>query len=884
MAKRDKEQNVPGIVLTVLVGAAAVVPAFFQGSVAPRFQLVTNLLGAVTLGAWATLMFRGRGATFYRTRMYWLIGAFVYYTLVTASTSIYVEASLTHFFKVANCAILFLVVTGGVSAGLLRREELDVLHLTILLGGFAVAVFALLAPITFLPTDPLHSYPFVNRNNLAGYLELAMPMALAFYFSTRKIELRVTAAGLFLGMALALLASLSRGGIVSFALAMIFFLAVYYFRIRESSRRFVMAVVPPLAILAGVVAITYTPLKAKFGESLIGASQAVSAAERWELYRNALRVIAGAPVFGHGPGTFAYAYLKYRTPGLWGHPYYAHNDWLELLSDSGVVGFGLAAAAILAGLVLVLRTIAIRRDSSKKILAACCLTGVVALILHGLVDFNLRVPSNMMLFAIVSGMALGYAGLPSGAGRTSPYPALYPLTTGRVRKIILFALVGLYVVFAGWFSVTRLWADARFRRGEAFYQSGQFDRAYYEFGRATALVPGNAEYHYRKGISYFLFQKGADQFVAEGVRQTYNLAVRELTEAALINPAESRYLFDLAGVMNDKKAAGLFEPLALKALELEPGNPYLHRTLGLRYLALGKETPGLWHLRRAAKLLPKTIDDATIRAAWQAFPDPGRLLQGFSGSAEVLGRFGRYAASQGEDAVAAQAITKAIALDPGQESLHIGLAALLISQGRFEEARQAAQTIVDRWPTRASGHRMLGYAALKSGDDITAELHLRRAIELEPSAAENYPPFLEIHARLGSMTDLIPFFKQLLDTKKGCLGEVHNHLARLYDLQDEWLLAVNYAKKATNCDAGNLRYAFLLIDLFVKKEHYVEAESRLEMLIRARGEDKDLLRKAAQVCELDGKPKKALGYYVKLQYLMPGDVAIKAKIEQLGRE
>jgi O-antigen ligase len=83
---------------------------------------------------------------------------------------------------------------------------------------------------------------------------------------------------------------------------------------------------------------------------------------------------------------------------------YAHNDYLQVLVEFGIVGF-------LAGLVFLLRLLwkAIRAATYSysvdgRYLAIACV-GSITILLHSLVDFNMYVPANSMLFAWVAGLA-----------------------------------------------------------------------------------------------------------------------------------------------------------------------------------------------------------------------------------------------------------------------------------------------------------------------------------------------------------------------------------------------------------------------------------------------------------------------------------------------
>jgi O-antigen ligase len=119
-------------------------------------------------------------------------------------------------------------------------------------------------------------------------------------------------------------------------------------------------------------------------------------------WSNVLGVVRDFPVFGTGLGTFAAAYPAYEKKGgpemLLTH---AHNDYLEYLSELGVVGTVLLFGGVL---VLAVRAFLAWRERRNPELKGLALGGIVALAgmgIHTLTDFNLHIPANLVLFTFV---------------------------------------------------------------------------------------------------------------------------------------------------------------------------------------------------------------------------------------------------------------------------------------------------------------------------------------------------------------------------------------------------------------------------------------------------------------------------------------------------
>ncbi len=106
---------------------------------------------------------------------------------------------------------------------------------------------------------------------------------------------------------------------------------------------------------------------------------------------------------------------------------YAHNDYLQVQAEMGVIGF-------LAGLLLVGRLLqqTVRgarnaRSVDERYLALACVASMTAMLLHSLVDFNMYVPANGMVFAWIAGIASIHARQPSPASPKAATPHDLPV-------------------------------------------------------------------------------------------------------------------------------------------------------------------------------------------------------------------------------------------------------------------------------------------------------------------------------------------------------------------------------------------------------------------------------------------------------------------------
>jgi O-antigen ligase len=121
---------------------------------------------------------------------------------------------------------------------------------------------------------------------------------------------------------------------------------------------------------------------------------------RFDLWRDALRMVPDFPLFGSGLNTFGTAYARYQ--GIWKQVWIgeAHNDYLQLLFDLGSFG------AVL-GAVLVFRLLATARcNALTGVISAGLLGSLLASAVHALVEFNWQIPANAATFATLAGLAM----------------------------------------------------------------------------------------------------------------------------------------------------------------------------------------------------------------------------------------------------------------------------------------------------------------------------------------------------------------------------------------------------------------------------------------------------------------------------------------------
>jgi O-antigen ligase len=214
-----------------------------------------------------------------------------------------------------------------------------------------VTVAALEAAIALLENNAAGaSASYVNRNHLSGLLEMALPFALAAAFlGFRRAQSRATALGI-LGPMMAgvcacvifagILATRSRAGLVAaLGSLLVMGLGLVVRACRTTRQRLAGAILLPVLLGAAFLYFPSNHLVRRYGA--LSAADGVLREGRIGLWRETLDLIAAYPIAGCGFGAYEAAFLRYKRSAPMVNDSHAHNEYLELLAEAGVVGFAL---------------------------------------------------------------------------------------------------------------------------------------------------------------------------------------------------------------------------------------------------------------------------------------------------------------------------------------------------------------------------------------------------------------------------------------------------------------------------------------------------------------------------------------------------------------
>lgn len=572
------ELGILGLVLAILV-----IGPLALGAVGPVSFLVLQGLTIGVMLLWAVRLWVSPHPRLLWPPICWAVVAFALYAVGRYLTADIEFLARQELIRVLVYTFLFLAILNNLH----RKESTQIIGFTLIFLGMAIAMYAGYQFLTgsdhvwqyVTPYKHRGSGTYISPNHLAGFLELLLPLALAYALAGRakpvtRILLGYAALVLLGGIAV----SVSRGGWIATLVALVLFFAVLIF---QRGHRLSALVVFALLLIGGLVVLPRSEVfRVRLNQMVIEGKPNDDL--RFAMWEPAWRMWQDHPWWGVGPDHFNARFRAYRPAEVQLQPDRVHNDYLNTLVDWGVVGTALVAAAwgLLAwGIVrtspFIRKTpgdLGPRKGSNKFAFVLGGGLGLVAILIHSVVDFNLHIPANALI--VITFMALI-----SGHLRFATERFWWRVGWGtRVAGTLLLAAGMVYLGWQGWHGATEQVWLARADRAprESLVRIECLEKAF-------AADPRNAQTAYAIGEIYRQRgNAGGDDYQAETEK-----ALKWYDRATQLNPwdgyAPLRYGMCLDWLDRESESGHYFA----QADALDPNGYYLQACVGLHYVKLG---------------------------------------------------------------------------------------------------------------------------------------------------------------------------------------------------------------------------------------------------------------------------------------------------------
>ncbi len=591
---------------------------------------------------------------------------FLYEPMQWVSLSINKKATLMEFLRV-TAYIVFYVLTVQV---LSKKDALKKTVTILTIFASLLSLFAILQHI--LPNNKIYWIreltlggspfgPYVNRNHYAGLMEMLFPLVLSLFLfykphSTYK-SLRDKTAEIFtiqgtnvhilLGFSAVLVATsifltLSRSGIVSLCISMIFF-GLLFFRRGASKRRGLIIIVVFVLVVLSVGWFGWDPIIERF-ERLKNTQGNISEL-RLSVWKDSRNIIGDFPLTGTGFGSFLNIYPKYRTLPVSEVAEHAHNDYIELLSEGGIFAFFFCMCFLIILFYKSYRVFRKRREIYSINLYIASITGIISILIHSVTDFNLHIGANGLYFFSLAGLAVSSANTRLRDGFNATYL--------EKRRIPLKGLTALSVgvllwcfIFQGGITTGKMYfssiRDTKLNERTPHKELVLIKDAAY---KASFFDPMEAQYRYATAnIERFLGNDSAFERYKEAVR---------------LNPVNGEYLERLGLIMSELGKDSLADELLQAGITYDVSNPARYRRYALWLFSKSRMEEGIRITRSAISLEPQKTKEYITLMVLDGFSDE-EILISLPERVEPHLYFADYLSRTGKDKMAEEEYLRAL--------------------------------------------------------------------------------------------------------------------------------------------------------------------------------------------------------------------------------
>lgn len=319
------------------------------------------------------------------------------------------------------------------------RDVARLLHTTTLWLAFAVGTFGLVQYLTWngrlywlfpLPYGGTTFGPFNNRNYFAGYLVATLTVAVAALLAeglprNRKLFLYLTWVS-----ALALLVSLSRGGFVAFGVACVAAVLLCHAAAdrlprsrkggaegRSSGATWDMrgrparvVAVAAVALFAGVLWLGQGDRVFSRLETLLRFQQESTFLGRLGYWEEALHMIADRPLTGFGLGSYVWVFPNYRDVVTNQLQTNAHNEYLEMAAETGLIGAALCTLFLVLLFRIALTRVRAAADREELGIRVGALCSWIGICVYALTDFPTVIPAINYVLAVQAALVVADIG------------------------------------------------------------------------------------------------------------------------------------------------------------------------------------------------------------------------------------------------------------------------------------------------------------------------------------------------------------------------------------------------------------------------------------------------------------------------------------------
>jgi O-antigen ligase len=612
------ERGILALILTILVfGPLA------YGAVDTLPFLIIQGLTAAILVFWTARLWLNPRPQFLWPPICWAVLAFTLYAIARYFTADIEYVARQELIRVLVYAFLFFAILNNFN----RQEFSQITVLTLVFLAMAISGYAIYQFLThsdrvwfaIKPYPHRGSGTYISPNHLGGFLEMLAPLGLAFALSSRlnhvaKILVGYASLVILVGIAV----TVSRGSWIATTLALLLFFVILIFH-----RAHRLAAVLALFLIIGGAAFLIP--KSQFfhqrARQLVNTQTGqVDDDARFDIWGSTYHMWRENPWWGAGPAHFDRRFRAFRPETIQMQPERAHNDFLNTLVDWGMVGAILVTSAFLllglgvgrtwAAVRVTQRDIGEMRRSNKFAFVLGASIGLVAILLHSFVDFNMHIPANAIVAVTLIALLSSHLRFATDQYWITARPWLTSITS-----VVLLAGVAYFAQQDWRLASEYVWLD------RAEQASPYSPEQVALLTKAFAIEPKNPDTAFKIGEAYRIQSKeGGMRYEGQDLEGlTYrDLATRAMewfNRSSKLDPWNAynfaNYGWCLDWLGKQTQSAPYFD----KANQLDPNGYFILAMVGMHYFEIGNLAAS------------KPWFERSIRLQWQDNPISYTYLQ-----------------------------------------------------------------------------------------------------------------------------------------------------------------------------------------------------------------------------------------------------------------
>ncbi len=739
--------------------------SFNYGGVTPAARLVAGATGALIF-----IFVLSRAAASTRTPLAWKPLLLPPLLLILSAVLVRLAAPApavgrAEFWELISCSLLLAAIIISPPPG----RALNYFYLFLLLWGVGLTLFGVVELGGNLLGRGELASTYINRNHFCAFLGLILPLTVSFGLgSPRRWLSWISRAGFLLLLAGVILTK-SRGGLLAASISTMAVLIMWSLnksvlgvslRARRAKQSRLVIAAGLIIFLALIVVYAHYHSPSVYSTSL----DALSIRTRISIWKSTVKMFLVRPWLGWGWGTFQYVYPLFKEPGVWYSVPHAHNEFLQLLSEGGVIGFIAVIFCLVWSLWRLVKNYLYSPAGLEGLFSLGAAGALVYIAVHSGFDFVLRIPANAYLLTALVGLGLS-SSFPESAGIN---------IVSRPGKLVFVLPVVLILGFFVLSPIGRFAASyLQWKEGEELLKAGDPSAARECFTRAGELDPaGNRPLFGRASANIELIKRSPDKI------RFYHLILADLEEARRNNPWDLRPLWGLIRFHQGLSAAAETGIYLKEALAMVPTSPFLLYEMAGNELLQGRYKEAVLALRRAISIYPCMWDSSrkllfsftSSYDIWKELPPP---------ESDYHRKLGYYLLIYKNWEAAENEFRQALALSPDNPENQRALGRLYFLLKNFKKSRRCYLKALSLSPDNAQWYSELGEVEERRGEGRKALDCYLKAYRLAPSQ-KSYP---ERAGRLILTTRCAPAaleFWKGVSARDPHWDRPHYHQARLY--------------------------------------------------------------------------------------------------------